>query len=384
MTLLGRYEDAAAVASDGIEVASNLGQMSGMGAFLAGNAAEPLIRLGRWDEAETIIAKAFEVDVSGMSAVSLYQLQAEIAIGRGAWSEAADWLAKAAVVDMEDGWGQFSLPLAYVEAEVARGQGSPDRAVAVATAAFAGDAPPDDARYTWPLLWSGLRSVADTKSLPAVARSSEVDLDEATRCFVELTAHLRADNPSSTALAALCAAEAARVRDESNAAPWNEAIEASRTAHDPYLLSYALVRRAEALLADEDRTNAAEAITEATRVAEHIGAEPVAEAARSLARRARLITATGQSSADAGAGAAAAAGEGDLDPRSLGLTDREIDVLRLVAEGRSNSQIGAVLFISAKTVSAHVSNILAKLGVSSRGEAAAVAHRRGVFGDQPI
>jgi DNA-binding CsgD family transcriptional regulator len=372
MTLLGRYEEAAAVASDGIEVASNFGQMSGMGAFLAGNAAEPLIRLGRWDEAEKIIAQAFEVDVSGMSAVSLYQLLAEIAIGRGAWPEAADWLAKAAVFDMEDGWGQFSLPLAYVEAEVARGQGSPDRAVEIATAALAGDAPPDDARYTWPLLWSGLRSVADTKHLPAVARSSEVDVDEATRRFVDLVAHLRADNPSSTALAALCAAEAARVHDEPNVGLWDAAIEASRTARDPALLAYALVRRAEALLADEDRTNAAEAIAEATRVAEGIGAEPVAEAARSLARRARLPAAAEQP------------GEEDLDPGSLGLTDREIDVLRLVAEGRSNSQIATALFISPKTVSVHVSNILAKLGVSSRGEAAAVAHRRGVFGDQPI
>ena len=60
------------------------------------------------------------------------------------------------------------------------------------------------------------------------------------------------------------------------------------------------------------------------------------------------------------------------------LTARELEVLRLVGAGRSNKEIGAELFISTKTASVHVSNILAKLGVSGRGEAAALAHRHGV------
>jgi DNA-binding CsgD family transcriptional regulator len=59
----------------------------------------------------------------------------------------------------------------------------------------------------------------------------------------------------------------------------------------------------------------------------------------------------------------------------LGLTPREREVLALVADGRTNRQIAEALFISAKTASVHVSNILAKLGVANRGEAAAVAHR---------
>jgi DNA-binding NarL/FixJ family response regulator len=63
----------------------------------------------------------------------------------------------------------------------------------------------------------------------------------------------------------------------------------------------------------------------------------------------------------------------------LGLTAREFEVLRLVSEGRSNRQIAEILFISAKTAGVHVSNILAKLQVASRTEAAAVAHRLGLF-----
>ncbi|MCG5220152.1 response regulator transcription factor [Streptosporangium sp. KLBMP 9127] len=57
------------------------------------------------------------------------------------------------------------------------------------------------------------------------------------------------------------------------------------------------------------------------------------------------------------------------------LTPRELEVLRLVAKGQSNRDIAAELFISAKTVSVHVSNILGKLRVSSRTEATAAAHR---------
>ncbi|RSN31022.1 hypothetical protein DMH12_38695, partial [Streptomyces sp. WAC 04229] len=64
---------------------------------------------------------------------------------------------------------------------------------------------------------------------------------------------------------------------------------------------------------------------------------------------------------------------------ALGLTGRERDVLRLVSDGRTNRQIAEELFISPKTASVHVSNILAKLGVSGRGEAAALAHRLALF-----
>lgn len=67
-------------------------------------------------------------------------------------------------------------------------------------------------------------------------------------------------------------------------------------------------------------------------------------------------------------------------PAAFGLTAREMEVLRLAAAGHSNQQIAAELFISPKTASVHVSNILGKLGVASRVEAAATAYRLHLLG----
>jgi DNA-binding NarL/FixJ family response regulator len=69
---------------------------------------------------------------------------------------------------------------------------------------------------------------------------------------------------------------------------------------------------------------------------------------------------------------------GEHEAVRLGLTSREAEVLSLVAVGRTNREIGAELYVSEKTASVHVSNILRKLGVASRIEAAAVAQRVGV------
>ena len=63
----------------------------------------------------------------------------------------------------------------------------------------------------------------------------------------------------------------------------------------------------------------------------------------------------------------------------IGLTPRELEVLRLVADGRTNRQIGSALYISDKTASVHVSNLMAKLGVASRTEAASFAYREGLL-----
>ena len=104
------------------------------------------------------------------------------------------------------------------------------------------------------------------------------------------------------------------------------------------------------------------------------GARTVADLARqaahALGARPMLDELTAQGSTPAPATARAEAAT---------LTPREAEILALVAEGRSNGEIGKQLFISTKTVSVHVSNILAKLEAASRTEAAAMARRRGLL-----
>ena len=122
-------------------------------------------------------------------------------------------------------------------------------------------------------------------------------------------------------------------------------------------------RWAEALVAAGDRDAAGAQLAAAVADADAMGARPLADACRAFARRARLDV--------VGGGARAAASDT--------LTERESEVMGLVAQGLSNRQIGERLFISGKTVSVHVSNVLAKLGAATRAEAVSVAHQRGLL-----
>jgi DNA-binding NarL/FixJ family response regulator len=116
------------------------------------------------------------------------------------------------------------------------------------------------------------------------------------------------------------------------------------------------------------RQEAAEAAREARETAAQLGASSLLAEIDELARSARLMSVVPVEETEKEK-------EKEKATAAPQLTARETDVLRLVAEGLSNGQIGARLYITTKTVSVHVSNILAKLGVSSRTEAAAVAHR---------
>ncbi|MFB4309170.1 AAA family ATPase [Actinomadura sp. GTD37] len=125
-------------------------------------------------------------------------------------------------------------------------------------------------------------------------------------------------------------------------------------------------RLAEALAENGGREEAAAQWRSALAIAERLDAKPLLGVLRDLGARARL----------GGAGRAAPAASRRSPSGPLGaLTGREREVLKLVAEGRNNREIAAALFISPKTASVHVSNILAKLNVTSRTQAAAVAHR---------
>lgn len=156
-------------------------------------------------------------------------------------------------------------------------------------------------------------------------------------------------------------AEAARVRGEAAVELWREAVDAFGFGH-VYEEARSRWRLAEALLASGDRAAAAKEAELAHEVAVRLGATPLRIALEGLIRRGRLDV-----------------GGVRVVEISAVMTPREAEVLRLLAQGRTNRQIGAELYISEKTASVHVSNILAKLGANGRTEAVAIAAQRGLL-----
>jgi len=167
-------------------------------------------------------------------------------------------------------------------------------------------------------------------------------------------------------------AERSRVDGRPDPAAWRAVAEAWAAFERPYFAAYASWRESEAALAGGDRAAATSALRAAYVAAAALGARPLHEALDALARRARIAL-----EAPTEVGPAARPVEDD----PFGLTPREREVLALVADGRTNRQIAERLFISESTAGVHVSNILGKLGVASRGEAAAIAFRLGLVTD---
>jgi DNA-binding CsgD family transcriptional regulator len=157
------------------------------------------------------------------------------------------------------------------------------------------------------------------------------------------------------------------------AAGWRVARDAAESIPEPYAVAFCRWRLAEALLTGGmNRAEAGAELRLAHGTAIGLGAAPLIRELDGLAARARI---------DVEARDRPAPTTAEADGVDLGLSGRELEVLALVAQGRTNRQIAEALFITEKTAGHHVSNILAKLDVANRLEAAAIAHRAGLITD---
>jgi DNA-binding NarL/FixJ family response regulator len=371
----GRLDEAATVAMAGIDEARRLGLARHSQPILACNAAEALVALGRWDQAERVSAEALELAPPDPASAILSLGRAALELGRGNLDAAEAHLQTAQrLIPAPISEAQRGGPLYAGLAELALGRGDLEQAKPlVAEAIPVVEANP---RYAAPLYALGLRIEADRAELARARRHGEAVLDDGTAAaLLERLDHAAARPvahglPELAAWQATALAEHTRQQGTPDPAAWAAAVAAWERLGQPYRVAYAGFRQAEALLASGgDRDTAAAALRRAAEVSGRLGARPLDTEIKALGRRARL---------DLGPVAAAAA---PTPAEQLGLTPREAEVLALVAAGRSNRQIAQALFISPKTASVHVSNILAKLGVATRVEAAAVAHRLGVDRD---
>ncbi|RDD88353.1 hypothetical protein DVZ84_15550 [Streptomyces parvulus] len=365
---VGRSEEAIGVLREGIDLTRRMGLLDSE-AWVWGNLAESLISLGRWDEAMRAADMAAAPGRGPAPRGGAALKRAVISLARGECAEAARLHAEArAAYGSHDPMPQHHLPLASLAVGLAAADGRLQDARAELGSALDTGFPPGTQRYGWPLLLSAAEAEADARTLPAAAEGRA----EALERIAAAAKSLATGAPVWEAHALWVRAELLRARDLDTPHTWSEAVTAFECLERPYDLARVRHRLAGALLAtggEDERARATDLLRLAGTVAGHLGARPLADAVALLAQRARLTL-----------GHPAAPAPGPADPvEALGLTGRERDVLRLVADGRTNRQIAEELFISPKTASVHVSNILAKLGVSGRGEAAALAHRLELF-----
>ncbi|MFF8593242.1 AAA family ATPase [Streptomyces sp. NPDC015220] len=363
---VGRSREAVPLLEEGIAFTRRSGLLD-QEAWVWGNLAESLFSLGRWEESAEAASRSWRVGRSAKPRAFHARIRAELAFARGDRADASRHL--------DDAWKHFgvherapqhALPLARIAIGIAAAEGRlPDARAELERVLDAGF-PAGTHRYGWPLLLAAATMEAHAAGRPAAGPERPDTLERIRRAARSLATGV----PVWQAHERWVRAELLRAEGRDRPEDWAGIVAAFETLERPYDLARVRFRLAESLLlADDDqRERATELLRLAHAVAEHLRARPLADSAALLARRARLplVPAPGQRAA--------------TDPaESLGLTNRERDVLRLVSQGRTNRQIAEELFISPKTASVHVSNILAKLGVSGRGEAAAMAHRLELF-----
>ena len=349
---------------DGERAASRLGLRGSFGHFMYVNGADDLMRLGRWDEAAERVREAERMDLSRTASALRRAIAGQLHAARGDFEAARGALEAATDHDLP---AEFLSPLAAARATLALAEGDLVAAGVHVAGALGGV---EDPFYTAPLYSLGLRVEADLAERERACRR-EPDRARAEALLAGLVAVMSdatatAAPPGALAHLALARGELARVDGEAGLDHWRAAATAFDALGEPYPAAYARLREAEALLAaGGERAAATGALAAVWRAADALGAAPLKDRAEALARRARLELGGEHPPTEP-------AGEG------AGLTTREREVLKLLAEGLTNREIAARLYISQKTVGAHMAHIYVKLDVHSRVQAAGRAQQLGV------
>ncbi|TMR19403.1 helix-turn-helix transcriptional regulator [Nonomuraea turkmeniaca] len=343
-TKAGDHDRGIEAARDGIRHARRYGLGRSRGAELARFAGHSLILAGRWDEAAAVLEESLQEDPPPLPRQALRVLAGYLSLLRGDLARAAD---AAAAVEHTGNGGLF--PRYQLLCLLAVAQGNHERADLLLDRALA------DPALTR-IYSSDARPVLVAGALAQRARLAHGDGRDLRQRVAKRQAELSAadtalgvDGPLDRAWQIMLRA---LIKDDG----WDHAAGAWRELRQPYELALSLFHGARAALAAGDRPGSTARLREAAWLAEDLGAAPLTREIALLGR-----------------------------PRSAqgGLTERERDVLRLIAEGLSNRQIAARLHISPSTAGVHVSHILTKLGAATRTEAAAIAFREGLAGVLP-
>lgn len=318
--------------------------------------AAALLELGRLDRADQLVAEAREYRPGGIEAAVVLAVDGRLQRLRGRLDRAEDLLEAAADAARDAVDGHLLGRVGTEQVRLCLDRGQPEAGLDRAGQA-----------------WSRLPHLAAAHAAPLAAAAVEAGVDaglggsggprDAERWHRRCAAVVRGSpgaSPVAWAWLATAGAEHGRL-DSRDAVAWGPVVEAwDRLGAGPEA-ARSRWRRAGAILdRGGDRAEAAGLLRVAHQAASEMGLDGLGSRVLDLARRARIEVAHA----------------GDVEPEGV-LTPREHDVLELVTEGHTNREIADRLFIGHRTVATHVSNILAKLGASTRSGAAAIALREG-------
>ncbi|HEU4572036.1 MAG TPA: AAA family ATPase [Candidatus Limnocylindrales bacterium] len=379
-----RLEEALGVATDTRRITREVGLERRYGMDLAALEADIRFRLGRWDEADAVTRAGLALDQRGRGSPYLAIVRARLAANRGAVEEAEARLGHVSIAELDPDVAVIHA-VASVETALLRGEtGAACELAAGALAAFSGAG---IEAWALPLVAFGLRAAGDLAETASAAR--DADATAAAHLLADaIDGHAHAFATSAiagTATArawlATARAEGLRARDEPAADAWTEAVTAWDEAGGRFGGADARLRLAVARLRQAGvKADVRSLLADAWQTARELGAEPLRADVEAAARRARIPLAA-ETPVASEPSPEQPAPPAHAPASRHGLSPRELEVLRLVAAGRSNGEIGEELFITRKTAGVHVTHILDKLGVGNRVEAAMVAARLGLIDD---
>jgi DNA-binding CsgD family transcriptional regulator/tetratricopeptide (TPR) repeat protein len=340
--------------------------------LVTGVAASLAIRLGRVSSARKRASLMFDGARSSVTVAFAHVIAGWCDVEADALGDAREHLEMARFLGAPLLDGRLGGTLSLVRAEAAAAADRNELAQAAVDEGLRLVATTGDDELLGQLALYGLRlnrgraARQDRRAGAAVHRSISGDRERYER-LVDGAVAGRADRGSYRALATELVAW--RRSDGADPQAWLDAADAWQAVEWPRLAARAHLSAAAAFLDAGDRSLAAEELAGVAADADTIESAALARQAREMAERAGLTDGPTPAAVPVGGAPGAAA----LAP----LTRREREVLELVVTGATNRQIAVDLYISEKTASVHVSRILAKLGVSSRHEAATAARRRG-------
>ncbi|HEY2917103.1 MAG TPA: AAA family ATPase [Candidatus Limnocylindrales bacterium] len=392
--LAGQFDEAARLASESFGYLQESYAASFAGVINLSEGAGALIRLGRWADADAMLEQARGYVASGAPEILFNLRLALLEVDRGQHDVAAERIALLRRLIGGSTDPQWNSPFIELRAELALWQGRPrdaQDAIAETFGIYLGGADlptraaglvhafdPGNISRIGPVIALAVRAAADQAELAGGRSAAQSgDSRQVASRYLALMRTIDGENrrrrsllaPLAGAWLRLCEAEHGRALGESSPEAWTKAAEAFAALEMPYQRAYAWWRGAEAELAARgNRDQAVAGLLEAHRLATTLGAGPLRGEIEAVARRARVDLDRQRQ----------AANRPHKPDAAFGLSARELEVLDLLVAGLTNREIAGRLFVSPKTVSTHVEHILAKLGVSRRTEAAAIAHRLGL------